>query len=130
MPRLERPTQLLPAAPVLGRVAQPPTALGEPFRVTIPSFDQRHGVEIRRWSARGHTLPAKGDEVLVVEDDDGEPWVSAWWPAAGDLNADKGVVLHGADAAAPRPEGYLSIEWVGSVEPDNAIDGDTWINTT
>lgn len=41
-----------------------------------------------------------------------------------------GVVNHGAVASTPRPIGYLYIQWVGSVEPTNAINGDTWINTT
>lgn len=41
----------------------------------------------------------------------------------------KGFVNHGAVAGTARPTGYASIEWVGSVEPTNAIDGDTWVNT-
>lgn len=39
----------------------------------------------------------------------------------------KGFVAHGAVAGTPRPSGFASIEWQGSVEPENAIDGDTWI---
>lgn len=39
----------------------------------------------------------------------------------------KGFVVHGATASTPRPPGFGSIEWQGSVEPENAIDGDTWI---
>ena len=42
----------------------------------------------------------------------------------------KGTVVHGAVAGTARPSGFLSIEWIGSVEPSNAIDGDTWIDTT
>ena len=41
----------------------------------------------------------------------------------------KGFVNHGATAGTARPAGYASVEWVGSVEPTNAIDGDTWIDT-
>lgn len=41
----------------------------------------------------------------------------------------KGYVNHGATAGTARPLGYTSVEWVGSVEPTNAINGDTWINT-
>lgn len=41
----------------------------------------------------------------------------------------KGVVRHGDDPMTQRPLGYASIEWIGSVEPVNAIDGDTWVNT-
>lgn len=41
----------------------------------------------------------------------------------------KGVVEHGATAGTARPSGFASIEWIGSVEPTNAVDGDTWIDT-
>lgn len=41
----------------------------------------------------------------------------------------KGFVNHGANANTSRPD-YVSVEWFGSVEPINAIDGDTWIDTT
>ncbi len=41
----------------------------------------------------------------------------------------KGFVNHGATAGTARPTGYASIEWIGSVEPTNAINGDTWVNT-
>lgn len=42
----------------------------------------------------------------------------------------KGFVNHGATAGTVRPSGYASIEWVGSVEPTNAVDGDSWIDTS
>lgn len=42
----------------------------------------------------------------------------------------KGVVLHGTNASAARPTGYLSIEWIGSVEPLNATNNDTWVPTS
>ncbi len=42
----------------------------------------------------------------------------------------KGFVAHGSNASVARPVGWDSIEWTGSVEPVNAINGDTWINTT
>jgi len=48
--------------------------------------------------------------------------------AAG-ARADKGYVNHGNKADTPRPAGYASVEWIGSVEPANAVDGDTWVNT-
>jgi hypothetical protein len=46
------------------------------------------------------------------------------------LASGKGFVNHGATAGTARPTGYASVEWVGSVSPDNAIDGDTWVNTS
>jgi len=42
----------------------------------------------------------------------------------------KGHIEHGSTAATSRPSGFTSVEWVGSVEPTNALNGDTWINTT
>lgn len=38
----------------------------------------------------------------------------------------KGFVNHGATAGTARPTGYASIEWFGTVEPTNWVDGDTW----
>lgn len=40
-----------------------------------------------------------------------------------------GYVAHGATASAARPAGYVTVQWVGSVEPANAVNGDTWIST-
>jgi hypothetical protein len=48
---------------------------------------------------------------------------------AAEATAGKGHVNHGNVAATPRPSGYSSVEWIGSVEPQNAVDGDTWVNT-
>lgn len=42
----------------------------------------------------------------------------------------KGFVNHVADADVARPTGFASIEWLGSVEPNNAADGDSWIDTS
>lgn len=41
----------------------------------------------------------------------------------------KGYINHGSTAGTSRPTGFASIEWHGSVEPSNAIDGDTWVDT-
>jgi len=117
----------------LGHVTTPPAALGDPFTVTVPGFSGEHFYELTRWQSRGATLPAVDDEVLVLFDDKEEPWVAAWWPAAGDAalpsaTTAKGAVVHGEDGAAARPGGYPSVEWIGIVEPLNAIDNDTWVN--
>lgn len=42
----------------------------------------------------------------------------------------KGFINHGANASTARPDYFASVEWYGSVEPVNAIDGDTWIDTS
>lgn len=75
-----------PADPVAhhGFVVDPPAKLGDPFTVRVPDFDELYVFEIRRWEARGATIPMAGDEVLVVVDDEAEPWVPMWWPGGGD----------------------------------------------
>lgn len=90
MPNLAEPPA--PGDPVAhhGVVVDPPAALGEPFTVRVPDFDELHVFEIRRWQSRAVTVPAAGDEVLVVIDDVAEPWVAAWWPAAGDTPIEGG----------------------------------------
>jgi hypothetical protein len=52
------------------------------------------------------------------------------WKEAAISTADKGFVNHGAVAGTARPAGYASVEWFGTVEPTNAINGDTWNNPT
>ena len=42
----------------------------------------------------------------------------------------KGFVNHGATAGTARPTGFESVEWYGTVEPTNAIEGDTWNDPT
>lgn len=56
---------------------------------------------------------------------------SSQLPASvGTKSETKAVVNHGATASTARPSGYGSVEWIGSVEPTNAIDGDTWVDTS
>jgi hypothetical protein len=52
-----------------------------------------------------------------------------WEAVRGDLlmSAGKGVVI-GGEADTPRPP-FASVEWQQEEEPENAIDGDTWIAT-
>lgn len=40
------------------------------------------------------------------------------------------TVNHGAVAGTARPAGAEVVNWIGSVEPTNAIAGDTWDQTT
>lgn len=80
---------VLPAGAVArhGFVLKPPAALGASFTVTVPGFDASgaHVFEVRHWSARGLTLPAEGDLVLVLVDDAEDAWAISWWPSAGDV---------------------------------------------
>ena len=38
-------------------------------------------------------------------------------------------VVHGDNASMARPSGAAFVEWIGSVEPTNAENADTWLNT-
>lgn len=64
-----------------GYVRVAPAEAGDPFTVVIPGFAGDLVFDVRRWMPRGEVLPAVGDEVLVLEDEQLEPWVVAWWPA-------------------------------------------------
>ncbi len=116
------PGVLLPEtapAPVArhGFITEAPAKLGAPFRVTVPEFDELHVYEVRRWSSRATTLPAVGDEVLVVVDDVSEPWVVAWWPVKGDSPIEGPEGPEGP----PGPEGPEGPE--GPPGPGGSIEG-------
>lgn len=44
----------------------------------------------------------------------------------------KCVIVHGSNASQVRPGGFAwaSVEWIGSVAPLNALNNDTWIDTS
>lgn len=78
-----------------------------------------------------------GQAVVWLEDGDYEwqaehsSFTSDWLPFKTEPRpTDKGCVEHGADASVARPAGYGSVEWIGSVQPTNAVDGDTWVDTS
>lgn len=49
--------------------------------VVLPDYDPTLTWGPCRWQARDATsLPAKGDECLVVFDNQRRPWIIAWWP--------------------------------------------------
>jgi hypothetical protein len=90
MPDLAQFPEAIPPGGVRGFVHDPPGALGQPFTVTIPSFSPEHIFQINRWQSRALTVPAVGDECLVIEDEEEEPWVVSWWPTAGDTPIEGG----------------------------------------
>jgi len=49
--------------------------------VILPDFDTQLTWGGCRWQSRDATsLPAKGDECIVMFDNRNQPWVVAWWP--------------------------------------------------
>lgn len=67
--------------------------------------------------------PEDGDSLIYDGTD------NVWHPVAPGAYT-LGRVDHGSDASVGRPDGYYSIQWVGSVEPTNATNLDTWLDTT
>ena len=59
------------------------TAPGSVTDLADVVLEQAEGVRFDdvRWMPRGATLPTVGDLCLVALDDEGDPWVTAWWPS-------------------------------------------------
>lgn len=64
------------------------------------------------------------DEIYIHED------ANSTQPTSAIADNTKGVIDHGAVASTVRPAEFFSVQWQGTVEPTNAINGDTWIDTT
>lgn len=76
-----RPTQESIVGNWYAVVAKTVTDLSESVYVVIPDFDPDLQFGPCRWQSRDATsLPARGDEALVVFDNKRRPWVIAWWP--------------------------------------------------
>lgn len=81
MALIAEPETPTPDGPQHGFVVTVPATVADPFTVRLPSFGADFVFEIVYWVPRGAALPGVGDRVLVVFDDEGEPWVTAWWPS-------------------------------------------------
>lgn len=64
-----------------GVIATSPGSLSTLVSVTIPGLDPDLRIEGARWQSRDAvSLPTRGDDCLVIFDNNNEPWVVAWWP--------------------------------------------------
>lgn len=64
-----------------GKVARSATDLSDLIPVILPEFDPTLEWGPCRWQSRDLTsLPAKGDECLVIFDNHRNPWIVSWWP--------------------------------------------------
>lgn len=111
-----------PGRPVAarGRVSKAPSAVDQPLEVILINFSSSYSYEVPggNWTARGSTLPAKGNGCVVVFDDDGDAWVPVW----------EGVT------AFPSAEGVNTI-WTTTGAPaagvgnngDFAVDPEAWV---
>lgn len=67
-----------------GKIAENAEDADDRIYVIIPGADgsqHRHGP--CSFDPRGEQLPEKGDDCLVVFDEDGDPWIVSWTPADG-----------------------------------------------
>lgn len=64
-----------------GIIATNAATLSDKVSVTIPDLDPSLRIEGARWQSRDAvSLPTRGDECLVIFDNDYEPWIPVWWP--------------------------------------------------
>ena len=112
-------------------MAEPPYRSGFEPGKAIPSRRLQLMRDRRLTGIRG------GRGILVREVDDGDGGIQAIvetktgvrGSGGGQLpNEMMGHVHHGSDATVERPTGYSAVMWVGSVEPDNWIDEDLWVD--
>jgi hypothetical protein len=64
-----------------GIIQSNPATFDQLVYITIPDLDDSLKLGPCRWQPRDAvSLPAKGDDCLVILDNDREPWVVVWWP--------------------------------------------------
>lgn len=74
----------------------------------------------------GPGFAAGGVRYAVIRKASAADYDTEWVDSA----AYKGVVVHGAVNSIRRPDGFGSVEWIGSVQPLNASNNDTWVRTS
>lgn len=99
--------------------------------ITLGNVDNTSDADKPISTATQSALDSKQDAATATTDTEFAAHTDATTTVHGisDTAAIKGVVNHGADSGVARPGGFASVEWIGSVEPTNGIDGDTWVNT-
>jgi hypothetical protein len=61
-------------------IAANPASFEDPLKVIIPDLHPELVFEGVRWDSTSIVLPEEGDTVLVIFDNNREPWVVAYWP--------------------------------------------------
>lgn len=83
MPRPDALVEVNDAPPPVaaGIVTKAPASDADTMEVAVPSrTGELRAAIVTHWISRG--LPEEGDDVLVIHDEDGEPWVISTRPAA------------------------------------------------
>jgi hypothetical protein len=84
-----------------GLVARAPTLLSDLISVTIPDIHPDLLFNNVNWQSRDNvTLPAKGDDCVVIFDHNRQPWVVTWWPRGQNPYVVNGRWLKGVSGAA------------------------------
>ena len=64
-----------------GSFARNVASLSARAYVILPDMDPSLQIGPCRWQSRDAvSLPVRGDDCLVIFDNDNEPWIVAWWP--------------------------------------------------
>jgi len=63
-----------------GTIATDAANMDDTVEVLLRSHDGKHRFGPAQWVARGHELPERGNQCLVVFDEKSMPYVIAWWP--------------------------------------------------
>ena len=63
-------------------VASSATELTDMVDVVIPEFDPKQRWGPCKWMPRGDitTLPARGDDCIIIFDNERNIWIIGWWP--------------------------------------------------
>jgi len=89
-------------------ISSPPTAFDDAMDILIPDVHPDLVFSNVRWQARDNqSLPSVGDDVLVIFDNNNEPWVVTWWPTPRNPKVTIGLTTDGP--------------------PASPVDGDIWI---
>lgn len=63
-------------------VTKAPAGVEDMARVTAPDYSDNVAFECQ-WMPRGVLAPDVGDEGIMIIDENGQPWLVGWEPAAG-----------------------------------------------
>ena len=89
-----------------GKIASKPANVNAPVMVTIPAWDDHIKIGPCAWVTKGSSLPKRGQNCMVIFDNNQQAVVTAWWDGTGGQGSS-----------------------IGSSPPANPVDGNQWIHT-
>jgi hypothetical protein len=83
-----------------GKVSRAPTLLSDLIGVTVPDIHPDLLFNNVNWQSRDNvTLPAVGDDCVVIFDNNRQPWVVTWWPRGQNPKVVNGQWLKGVSGS-------------------------------